>query len=158
MQFMIEGQDIWVASLRDAPGGLAEKLLALRDAGADLDFIIARRSPDQPGAGVVFVTPLVTDTEIAAAAEVGFNVSRSLCALRIDGPNRPGIAAEITKRLADEGISLRGFSAAVSGARVIVNLAVDSLGTRDQVKEILEAWTEPVGAGLASRHAVPISP
>lgn len=158
MKFMVEGQDIWVASLRDAPGGLAEKLLALRDAGADLDFIIARRSPDQPGAGVVFVTPLRTDSEIAAAAEEGFNVSRSLYALRIDGPNRPGIAAEMTQRLAEEGISLRGFSAAVSGARVIVNLSVDSLSNRDLVKEILETWTEPVGTGPASRHTVPISP
>ncbi len=158
MKLIVERQEIWVASLRDTPGGLAEKLLALRDAGADLDFVIARRSPDQPGAGVVFVTPLRTDSEIAAAAEEGFNISRSLWALRIDCPNRPGIAAEMTQRLADEGISLRGFSAAVSGARVIVNLSVDSLSTRDRVKQILEAWTEPVGAGPASRHSVPISP
>ena len=156
MQFTIEEQEIWVASLRDAPGGLAEKLLALKDAGADLDFIIARRSPDQPGAGVVFVTPLSTDSEVAAAAEAGFNLSRSLWALRIDGPNRPGIAAEMVQKLAEENISLQGFSAAVSGARVIINLALDTLSNREQVKHILEAWTEPVGAGQTRREAVPV--
>jgi len=158
MRFVVEPQDIWVASLRDAPGGLAEKLTALRDAGADLDFVIARRTPDQPGAGVVFVTPLRDDNEIAAAAEVGFNLSRSLCALRVDGPNRPGIAAELTRRVAEEGISLSGFSAAVSGKRVIINLAVDSLTNRDRVQKILEAWTEPFGPPEASRPVVPIAP
>jgi hypothetical protein len=156
MDFVIEGQDIWVASLRDAPGGLAEKLLALRDAGADLDFIIARRSVDQPGAGVVFVTPLSSDSEVAAATEVGFKVSSSLFALRIDGPNRPGIAAEMTQRLAEEGISLRGFSAAVTGARVIVNLAVDSLKHRDRVMAVLADWSEPASAAPASRQAEPV--
>ena len=156
MEFVIEGQDVWVTGLKDAPGGLAEKLLALREAGADLDFIIARRSVDRPGAGVVFVTPLRTDSEIAAATEEGFRVSRSLYALRIDGPNRPGIAAEMTQKLAQEGISLRGFSAAVSGARVIVNLSVDSLKNRDRVQEILAGWVEPVGEAAASRDAEPV--
>ena len=153
MGFVVEGQDIWVSSLRHKPGGLAEKLIALRDAGADLEFVIARRAPDHPGGGVVFVTPLRNDREIAAATEVGFNVSRSLHALRIDGPDRPGIAAEMTSRLAEEGISLTGFSAAVSGPRVIVNLAVESLAEKDRVKEILENWSEPVGASR-EREAV----
>ena len=155
MQFVVEGQDIWVASLRDKPGGLAEKLLVLRDAGADLEFVIARRSPDQPGAGVVFVTPLRADREIAAATEAGFNVSRSLHALRIEGPDRPGVAAEMTQRLAAEGISLRGFSAAVSGPRVIVNLAVDSLADKDRARQVLETWALPAKAAGAKAKAAP---
>ena len=64
-------------------------------------------------------------------------------------------AAEITRKLAEEGISLSGFSAAVSGQRVILNLAVDSLIHRDRVKEILEGWTEPVPAVPVGRATVP---
>ncbi len=47
MELMVEREDVWIASLEDKPGALAAKLAALADAGADLDFVIARRSPDR---------------------------------------------------------------------------------------------------------------
>jgi hypothetical protein len=49
---------LWAAMLQDRVGGLAGKLAPLAAAGANLEFIIARRAPEQPGRGVVFVTPL----------------------------------------------------------------------------------------------------
>ncbi|MHC5145452.1 MAG: ACT domain-containing protein, partial [Planctomycetota bacterium] len=64
MSLIIEHVDVWAASLKDKPGSLARMLAGLRDAGADLDFIIARRAPEAPGTGVVFVTPLRGDKEI----------------------------------------------------------------------------------------------
>jgi len=67
-----EHVDVWAASIEDRPGELAHALAELREAGADLQFIIARRA--EPGKGVVFVTPLRGDREIAAAAQLGFNV------------------------------------------------------------------------------------
>ena len=135
---MVRGMDVWVASLMDRPGALAEKLTSLKDAGADLEFIIARRSPDQPGAGVVFVSPLRGDQEVAAAVEAGFNVSRNLHGVRVEGPDRPGLASDLTMSLAAEGISLRGFSAAVAGTRFICYLALDSLTDKDRAIEILK--------------------
>lgn len=78
--------------------GLQDKWLAcrgvctgLRAAGADLEFVIARRAAETPGKGVVFVTPLQGDMEIAAAAQLGFNVTQTLHSVRIMGPNQPGI-------------------------------------------------------------------
>jgi hypothetical protein len=117
MDLLVERVDVWAATVQDRPGGLAEVLTALRDAGADLQFVIARRAPSEPGTGVVFVTPLQGDREIRAAAQVGFNVTRSLHAVRVMGTDRPGIAAELTLKLADGGINLRGFSAAVIGTQ-----------------------------------------
>ena len=73
---MVEHVDVWAAAIEDRPGGLANVLASLRDAGADLQFIIARRAPDEPGKGVLFVTPLQGDREIAAAAEMGFKCAR----------------------------------------------------------------------------------
>jgi hypothetical protein len=58
----------------------------------------------------VFVTPLRGDREIAAAAQVGFNVAHTLHSVRVMGPDRPGVAAELTEKLADGGINLGGFS------------------------------------------------
>ena len=40
----IERTDVWAAELEDKPGALARKLNALADAGADVEFVIARRA------------------------------------------------------------------------------------------------------------------
>ena len=110
----------------DTPGALANKLAMLYEGGADLDSIIARRSPEKPGTGVVFVTPLRGDAEIAAAAEVGFSVTHRLHSIRVEGDNEPGIAAKLTAKLGAAGVNLRGFSGAVIGTRFVLHLAVDS--------------------------------
>jgi hypothetical protein len=134
----VERVDVWAASIADHPGALANLLLSLKEVGADLEFVLARRTPEAPGAGVVFVTPLRGDREIAAAAEVGFNVSRRVQAVRVEGTDRPGIAADLTRRIADYGISLRGFSAAVMGTRFIAHVALDEAEDADRVMEILK--------------------
>ena len=126
MELIIERVDVWAAGVSDVPGGVARKLAALAEAGADLDFIVARRSPEKPGEGVVFVTPLRGDAEIETAAEVGFSVTSSLHSVRIEGANEPGIAAKLTQKLADAGINLRGVSACAIGTQFMMYLALDT--------------------------------
>jgi predicted amino acid-binding ACT domain protein len=138
MDLLVERVDVWAATIQDRPGGLAEALATLREAGADLQSIIARRAPEEPGTGVVFVTPLQNDREIRAAAQVGFNVTRVLHSIRVMGPDRPGIAAELTQKLAAGGINLRGFSASVIGTQFVAYVAVDSLDDANKAVEILE--------------------
>ena len=137
MDLLVERVDVWAATIQDRRGGLAELLATLREAGADLQFIIARRAPEAPGKGVVFVAPLQGDTEIRAAAQVGFNVAQSLHSVRIMGPDRPGIAAELTHKLAEGGINLRGFSASVIRAQFVAYVAVDSLDDANKAIQIL---------------------
>jgi len=138
METIIEGVNIWVASIKDKVGGLAKLLAGLREAGADLDFVLARRTPEKPGLGVVFVTPLRGDREIAAAAQLGFNVTNSVHSVRIEGENRPGVTAEIAEKLAAEGISLRGLSGSVSGARFVIFIGLDSAEDAKKALEILQ--------------------
>jgi hypothetical protein len=138
MDLLVEHVDVWAASIQDKPGALATVLAELRESGADLQFIIARRAPEAPGKGVVFVTPLQGDREIAAAAQLGFNVTRTVHSVRVMGPDRRGIAAELTRKLADKGINLRGFSASVIGTQFVAYVAVDSLEDATRAVEILE--------------------
>jgi hypothetical protein len=138
MGLLVERVDVWAATIQDRPGGLADVLDALSQAGADLQSIIARRAPDKPGTGVVFVTPLQNDREIRAAAQVGFNVSQSLHSVRVMGPDRPGIAARLSQRLADARINLRGFSASVIGTQCVAYFAVDSEDDANRARRILE--------------------
>ena len=137
---IVDRVDVWACPLMDRPGGLAEKLEALNGAGADLQFILARRAPEEPGGGVVFVTPLRGDREVEAGAAEGFNVTRSLHSLRIEGPDRPGIVSELLRRLADDGLSLQGLSAAVIGIRFVVYIGLDSTDDVQRAVEILEAF------------------
>lgn len=137
MDLLVERVDVWAASIQDKPGGLADVLAILRTAGADLQFVIARRAPEKPGEGVVFVTPLQSDSEIRAAAQVGFNVTRSLHAVRVMGLDRPGVAAELTGKLAEGGINLRGFSVAVIGTQFVAYVGVDSMDDATKAIEIL---------------------
>jgi len=134
MELIVERVEVWAATIKDHRGSLAQLLTGLKEAGADLDFIVARRAPEKPGTGVVFVTPLRGDRETAAAAELGFNVTSSLNSVRVEGENKPGVAAELTQKLAAAGIDLRGFSAAVIGARFIFYIGLYSAA--DAVKAV----------------------
>ena len=134
----VERVDVWSATIEDKPGGLAVVLNALRQAGANLQFIIARRAPEKSGAGVVFVAPLRNDKEIRAAEQAGFNASQSLQSVRFTGADRAGMAAELTEKLAAGGINLRGFSASVIGSQFVAYVALYSSEQADKAKEILQ--------------------
>lgn len=137
MGISVERVDVWAASISDKPGGLASVLSGLRDVGADLDFIVARRAPDKPGTGVVFVAPLRGDKVIEAATNLGFDLTNSLHSLRVEGTNKAGRAAELTGKLSQAGINLRGLSAATTGEKFIMYLAVDSEADADKAAKIL---------------------
>ena len=122
----VETIDTWAAVLQDKPGSLAGKLNALAEAGVDLEFVIARRDPDRPGMGVLFVTPIKNATEVHAAHEAGFEITEKLHALRIAGPDRQGQGARIAQTLADKGINLRGLSAAVVDKTFVAYVALDT--------------------------------
>lgn len=138
MELSVERVDVWAATIDDKPGGLAKVLSVLRDAGVDLQFIVARRTPEASGKGVVFVAPLEGDSAIRAATQVGFSVTPSLHSVRVMGLDQLGIIAQLTGVLADEGISLRGVSAAVLGTQFIAYLALDSLGDAEKAIDILQ--------------------
>jgi hypothetical protein len=126
MKLKISRMDTWAAAIDDQPGGLANALAALKAAGANLEFIIARRAPEKKGSGVVFVTPLKGAKQVKAATAAGFRKTDSLHTLRVEGPDKPGTGAKLTRALADAGVNLRGFSAAALGTKYVSHLAVDT--------------------------------
>lgn len=135
---LVDKVDVWAAPIDvDKPGALANILSFLADAGADLDFVVARRASEPSGTGVVFVTPLRGDTEVAAADNLGFNVARSIDSLRVEGDNEPGVAAKMAEKIAAAGINLHGFSAAVIGARFIIYISFDSPEDAEKAAGIL---------------------
>jgi hypothetical protein len=138
MTLKVSRTDTWAAAIDDRPGGLGDKLTALAAAGANLEFIIARRAPEQRGRGVVFVTPLKGAKQTKAAKAAGFQKTGSLHTLRVQGPDRPGTGAKLTRALAQAGINLRGFSAAALGRQYVAHLALDTAADAAKVAAALK--------------------
>ena len=62
MAFEISKVDIWAGELPDRPRALMTSLTVLSKAGANLEFVIARR--DKRGKAVVFMAPLKGTAQI----------------------------------------------------------------------------------------------
>ena len=137
MALDIEQVEVWAATIEDRPGGLAEKLDALAAAGANLGFVIARRTPEKAGDGVVFVTPIEGDA-VEAAKAAGFTVAESLRSLRVEASDEAGLGAQIAGAMAAAGVSLRGISAAAIGDRCVCYLAFDSPDDSAKAEEALK--------------------
>ena len=137
MTYQITKEDVWVGTIEDRAGGVAEKLEALSRVGVNLEFMIARRAPEKSGTGVVFMAPLRGEDSVRAALQAGLSQWTSAFTLRIEGPDRPGLGALITWAVANEGISLRGFSGAKLGERSVFYLAFDSAADADRASDEL---------------------
>jgi hypothetical protein len=136
MALQVTHAQVWAATIEDRPGATAEKLRALAEAGASLDFIVSRRTSAKDGA-VLFVSPVHGDAAVKAAQVAGFSVAEGLRGLRVEGPDAPGLAAGATGALADAGINLRGVSAAAIDGKMVCYLAFDSDADAGKAAEVL---------------------
>jgi predicted amino acid-binding ACT domain protein len=118
--------DVWMAVIDDRPGGAAEKLEALARAGADLEVVLARRTPEHPGQGILFAGPIEGAKVVRAAQEAGFSKSETIHGVRVEGTDKPGLGAKIARCLAEGGVSFRGIQASVVGRSFISFVALDT--------------------------------
>lgn len=125
MALKVTKADIWAATIEDRAGGAADRLEALSKAGANLEMLLARRT-EQPGQGVMFVTPVKGAKALKAAQEAGFGKPQNIHSVRIEGGDKPGLGAQITRALGNAGISFRGVSAVAIGRKFISYIACDS--------------------------------
>ena len=126
MKLQVERETVWMAEVLDRPGSLAKELSSLKEAGASLEFVLARRAADSSDLGVVFVAPLKGPKQIRAAKDAGFFKADGLCSVRVEGTDFPGAGATIATAIAGAGINLRGLSASVIGRRFVCYLAFDN--------------------------------
>jgi hypothetical protein len=129
--------EIWVATIEDRAGGAAEKLEALANGGANLEMLLARRT-DQPGQGVMFVTPVKGAKAVKAAQAAGFGKPENIHSVRIEGGDKPGLGAKIARALGDAGISFRGVSAVAIGRNFISYIACDSAEDATRALSVLK--------------------
>jgi hypothetical protein len=140
MKLNVTSTEAWVVEIKDQPGGLARVLERIAAAGANLQCVIARRQPDKPGAGVAFVSPLKGRKVLAAAAAAGFKETRRIASLRVEGPDRPGVGAQMAKVVANAGVNLRGVTAVGLGSKFVVYFGFDRGDDAARAAGALRAW------------------
>ena len=138
MAYTVKKVDVWAGEIADRPGGLASTLTSMNKAGANIEFVVARRAPEKPGTGVVFLTPLNGVKQKTAAQQAGLATSAGLHSVRVEGPDRAGLGAKMTDALAGAGINVRGISAAALGRRAVSYLAFDSAADSETAVKILK--------------------
>ena len=150
MSLKVTKMDVWSGEIQDQPGGLSGVLRQLAEANADLEMVVARRQPDRPGAGIVFLAPVKGRKATAAAAVAGLSPAHGLGALRVEGTNRPGLGAKMTGAIADSGVNLRGLSAAVLGSRFVAYMAFDGAEDADKAAKAIRAAATAKAPGKKS--------
>ena len=133
MALKVSKADVWAVTIDDRPGGAAEKLETLSRAGANLEMLLARRTAEQPGKGVMFVTPL-KGKAAKAAQESGMGQPQTIHSVRIEGGDKPGLGSKIAATLGGAGINFRGMSAIAIGKKFVSFIALDSAD--DQARAI----------------------
>ncbi len=138
MALKVQRVDTWAATLDDAPGKVAEKLKMLAKAGVNLELVVAQRSPDKPGMGVVYVAPIDGAAAVRAAQAAGFRKTVYLHTVRVEGPDNTGEGHRVTAALAQEGLNLRGVSAASIDSKFLAHIALDTEQDAEKAIKALE--------------------
>src|SRR5438270_13082847 len=105
MSLKVTTIQVWSGEIQDQPGGLTDVLRQLAGASANLEMVVARRQPDKPGAGIVFLAPVKGRKVTEAAATAGLSPATGMGTLRVEGTDRPGLGAKMTNAIADASIN-----------------------------------------------------
>jgi hypothetical protein len=155
MSFHLDRVHVWACEVPDEPGGVANRLHALAEAGANLQYVGTRRQPDRPGTGILYIAPVTGPEQIRAAKAVGMREVFTPVIVRVEGDNRAGLAARLTREWALADISFTGLTMTVLDSKFIGYAAFDNpadankaatilaqIGTEARAKE-LESKSEP---------------
>ena len=85
MAVSISTVEVWAGNIQDQAGSLADVLERIAGSGASVDCVIARRHPDRPGAGDVFVSGTKGKKAQDAAQSSGLKKADRIATLRIEG-------------------------------------------------------------------------
>ena len=137
MRFRLDRVHVWAGEVEDRPGGVAAKLSALAEAGANLAFVFTQRRPDKPGTGVLYVAPLTSAEQIKAAKHAGLHEVHDPVVVRVSGENEAGLAHKLTRAWAKAGISFQGLTMVVTNGHFIGYAAFDTVADSNRAAEIL---------------------
>lgn len=107
---------LWRSEVANRAGALAGALGPLADAGANLKVVMSYRIPGDENRAAIELYPVTGKRATGAARAAGLSDS-GIPTLLVDGDDRPGLGAAITRAIAGTGINMVFFIAQVVGRR-----------------------------------------
>jgi hypothetical protein len=143
MALKITKVDVWVAEMMDRPGALSEVLEGIAAKRGSLDAVIARRQPDKPGKGVVFLSPVKGKSVTDAAKAAGLTMAKNIATLRVEGANQAGVGHRILKAIGEAGVNVRGVSALTVGKQFAAYIGFDNSADANAAAQAIKASDKP---------------
>jgi hypothetical protein len=137
MGFKLDRIHVWSGEVADQAGGVAAKLALLAQAGANLEYVYTRRTPEKAGSGVLYVAPVTGPMQVRAAKAAGLAETNDPVVLRVEGDNAAGLAHRVTQQWAIAGLTLQGLMMSVFGGRFVGYVAFDNVADANRAAAIL---------------------
>ncbi len=141
MSFEITSVELWEGDSEDRPGMLSEQLAEIMRTGTNLDVIVSRPGSNAGDPCKVLLGPLHGAAASGAARESGLKRNLEHW-LRLEGPDRPWLAAGIARTVADVGINIRSFTGTVIGDRCVIYI---SFATAEEARRAAQVLTPVLG-------------
>ncbi len=140
MAISVKKITLWRREVEDRPGTLAQTLEPLAEAGANLQVVMSYAMGG--GKAAIEVFPVTGNRATNAARQGGLSESGPP-AIAVNGDNRPALARDISRALADEGINIHFLVAQVIANRYA---AVFGFGSDDHATRAMELIKKVGGA------------
>ena len=105
MAVTVKSITLWRKEVDNRPGELARTLGPLVSAGSDFQVLMGYRFPGNESKAAIELYPVSGKKSTAAAKAAGLSAAEIPCLL-VEGDNKPGIAQNIAKAIADAGINM----------------------------------------------------
>ena len=148
MALKVSRVEVWGGDIQDQVGGLADVLEAIGASGGSLQCVIGRRRTGQAGVGEVFITPVTGSRSESGASGAGLKRLAHLPTLRVEGADSPGLGGRMMRAIANQGVNVRGVSAAALGGDFVVYLGFDSDGDAERAATALKGLQVPGARGV----------
>jgi len=140
VELSVKSVQLWVYMGADRRGFLADALEPLAAAGADLEIVMAYRFAGKVDRAAVEVFPIEGKAQEEAARKAGFETSKTPC-LWVEGDDRRGLAARMSKAVSDAGVSMTFQMAQRVGRKFATALGFANDQDLGVARKALEALT-----------------
>ena len=149
MAFKMQRVHVYHAEVKDEPGGIAAQLRPMAEAGANLEYVYSQRSATRAGYGDLYVAPLTSPAQVAAAKAAGLNPVAEPIVMRVEGDDGTGLARKLTQAWEMAGLNLHGMVMATFHGKFVGYVTFDTIPDANKAATLLAelgtAGTPPTG-------------
>jgi hypothetical protein len=142
MAVTVKSITIWRQEVENQPGRLAQTLVPIVAAGADLQVLMGYRIPGHEGQAVIELFP-ITGKRMTAAARAAGLTPADTPSLLVQGDNKPGVALTIVDAVKEAGLNFSFLVANVIGRKYSAVMGFESAAAAKQAAAIIKKAGNP---------------